>query len=163
MAIEKTVELCRRNAHSDLVKSVLKATKLDSPKEVIAKVLTQADKAKQEHKVLALQRFQNANRNGRKGPPNNNRRGPNNGRGFQSNSGQNGQNRNSQNWQNSNNRNNQNNNGRNNNNFRYNYNRQNGNNGSNNNRNNQNVRAFNSSGNGETPPQTSMGAPPNRT
>lgn len=38
MAIEKTVELCRKNTNSDLVKSVLESTKFDSPKEVIAKL-----------------------------------------------------------------------------------------------------------------------------
>lgn len=66
MSIDKTVEVCRNNARSDLVKSVLEASKFEAPKDVIAKLLTQVDKARQEHQVLHFRRrdqTDNFNRN----------------------------------------------------------------------------------------------------
>lgn len=54
MSIEKTVDLCRANARTDLVKSVLEASVFATPKEVVAKMLVQTDKAKYEHQVLSF-------------------------------------------------------------------------------------------------------------
>lgn len=72
MVIEKTVEMCRRNTHSDLIKSVLEATEFKSPKDVVAKLITQIDKSRTEHQILSYHANTNNNRfnNG-----NNNRRG----------------------------------------------------------------------------------------
>lgn len=39
MAIEKTVEMCRQSAKSDLVRSVIASTSFNDPKEVIAKLI----------------------------------------------------------------------------------------------------------------------------
>lgn len=63
MAVDKTVELCRANARSELVKSVLEATAFTTPKDVIAKLLTQIDKAKQESQILAYQKMTDRNKN----------------------------------------------------------------------------------------------------
>lgn len=52
MAIDKTVELCRKNTSSSTVKSVLAASKFDSSKEVVAKLITETNIAKSEHSVL---------------------------------------------------------------------------------------------------------------
>ena len=52
MSVEKTVELCRKNTHSDIIKSVLEASSFQSPKDVIAKMITQVEKTKQEAQVL---------------------------------------------------------------------------------------------------------------
>lgn len=54
IAVDKTIELCRNNARTDLVKSVLEATAYESPKEVIAKLLTQMDKARKENQILSF-------------------------------------------------------------------------------------------------------------
>lgn len=67
MTIEKTVELCRKNTNSDLVKSVLESTKFDSPKEVIAKLLVQTEKTKQEQQILSYQTIKKENNNKRSG------------------------------------------------------------------------------------------------
>lgn len=155
MAIDKTIEVCRANAKSDLVKSVLEAAKFQKPKEVVAKLLTQVDKARHEHQVLSFQRAaarpQGHNRNNFRGRG----RGYNGYRGNrgyfngnqnfnQRNNGQNryGQNNNNQNFRgrggNSNYRGN-----------RYNNN--------NNYRNNRNVRYFEDQGNGESPPPLRSG------
>lgn len=61
LSIEKTIELCRNNAHNDLVKSVLEATAYTSPKEVVAKLIVQRDKAKNEAQILSF-RQQRINR-----------------------------------------------------------------------------------------------------
>lgn len=52
MTIEKTVELCRNSTRSDLVKSILAATKFDSPKEVVAKYVVEANTEEKEKQVL---------------------------------------------------------------------------------------------------------------
>lgn len=50
MTIKKTVELCRKTARSEIVKSVLSAARFSSPKEVIAKFVTENDVARREKK-----------------------------------------------------------------------------------------------------------------
>lgn len=62
MTIDKTVELCRKNTRSELVKSVLEATSFSSPKDVLAKMITQLTKVKQEHQILTYRsQFNNPN------------------------------------------------------------------------------------------------------
>lgn len=98
MAIDKTVELCRLNVTSELVKSVLESTKFDQPKEVIAKMITQQDKSKKEHQVLAyraLNRNENKN-NGHRGQNKKFNNYYNNGNGY-SNNGYNGSHNNNNN------------------------------------------------------------------
>lgn len=57
MAIDKTTELCRGVARSDLVKSVLASAKFDSPKEVVAKYLTENATEKTEKQILAYKKY----------------------------------------------------------------------------------------------------------
>lgn len=52
MTIERTVELCRNSTRSDLVKSILAATKFDSPKEVVAKYVVEANTEEKEKQIL---------------------------------------------------------------------------------------------------------------
>lgn len=54
MVVEKTVDLCRRNTNSDLIKSILESASFNSPKEVVAKLVTQIDKSRGEHQVLSF-------------------------------------------------------------------------------------------------------------
>lgn len=69
MTIEKTIELCRKNAQSDLVKAVLASTKFESPKEVIAKMIVEANTEKAETNVLAYRAY-NTNYNSTNGSSN---------------------------------------------------------------------------------------------
>lgn len=64
MATEKTVDMCRINARSDLLKSVLASSTFVNPKDVIAKYVTESSK---ETQVLAIynNRFGNNNNRGR--------------------------------------------------------------------------------------------------
>lgn len=66
MSIEKTVEVCRGVARSDLAKSILAATKFDSPKEVIAKYVVESSTEEKEKQILAFKanRKQNGRNNG---------------------------------------------------------------------------------------------------
>lgn len=50
LTIRRMVELCRKTARNDVVKSVLESTKYETSKEVIATFITQSDKAKSEYK-----------------------------------------------------------------------------------------------------------------
>lgn len=68
MAVDKTVELCRKNTSNSTVKAVLAATKFESSKEVVAKLVTETSIAKNEHSVL---RFNATNKT--RGSYNNNR------------------------------------------------------------------------------------------
>lgn len=54
MVVDKTVELCRKNTHSDLIKSVLESSTFNSPKDVVAKLVTQVDKTKAEAQILSF-------------------------------------------------------------------------------------------------------------
>lgn len=76
MTIEKTVELCRTAAKSDLVKSVLAASHFDSPKEVIAKYLVENATETTEKQILSYQKYSNKNSHNRgNNRYNNNNRG----------------------------------------------------------------------------------------
>lgn len=65
ISVDKTIELCRRNTQSPLIKSVLEASTFSNPKDVVAKLITQIDKTKAETQVLSFQRSNN--QNGRRG------------------------------------------------------------------------------------------------
>lgn len=159
IAIDKTIELCRANAKTDLVKSVLEATTYTSSKDVVAKLLIQTDKAKQEHQILSFKKT-NQNQTSHKKPQN---QRPNNGNNFNN---FNNSNRNNNRFNNHSSR--PNNYYQNGNNYHQKNNRQRSySNGthSNNRQNNyterqNNVRVFSNSGNGESPVQSHrMGAP----
>lgn len=64
LTIEKSVEVCRNSAHSDIVKSVLASSKFNTSKEVIAKFITETDTNRAERQVLALRKFQSQNKRG---------------------------------------------------------------------------------------------------
>lgn len=71
MTVDKTIELCRTNTTSGLVKSVLASTKFNDAKDVIAKYIIESRTETAENKVLAFgtkrvynnRRFQNDTRN----------------------------------------------------------------------------------------------------
>lgn len=63
MTIEKTTELCRSVARSDLVKSVLASSKFESPKEVVAKYVTENATEKTEKQILAFKKNNYHDRN----------------------------------------------------------------------------------------------------
>lgn len=65
MTIEKTVEVCRNAARSDLVKSVLAATPFDGPKEVIAKFVVESATEVKEKQILAFKQQQKRGNNSR--------------------------------------------------------------------------------------------------
>lgn len=52
MAIEKTIELCRSNARSDLVRSILESAHFEDSKEVVAKYIIQSRKETTEKQIL---------------------------------------------------------------------------------------------------------------
>lgn len=54
MTIDKTVEMCRSSARSDLVKSVLASTKFSDPKEVVAKFIVEINNDNKERHVLTF-------------------------------------------------------------------------------------------------------------
>lgn len=169
ITIDKTIELCRSNARSDLVKSVLEASTFSQPKEVVAKLLVQSDKAKKEHQILSFKgnpRHQNQNKNGPKWHQNNPNR-PNYNRGNNNHNSNNNNNQNNSNFR-YNNRNNQNGQRR----QSFNNNGHNGQGGQNNNGyrnrnfNNNNdrfIRVTSNSGNEERPAQTRLGGQNNDT
>lgn len=73
MSIDKTVQLCRKSTNSDMVKSILAATAFKSPKEAIAKLITENDTHVREQQVLRYQRS-DRNYNGHRNNNNNNNR-----------------------------------------------------------------------------------------
>lgn len=70
MAIEKTIEVCRNAARSDLVKSVLASSRFESPKEVVAKYVVENATESNERQIIAYKRFNSHNNRS-----NNNNRG----------------------------------------------------------------------------------------
>lgn len=64
MAIKKTVDLCRKTARSEVVKSVLASTKFAAPADVLAKFVTENDVAYRERKEA--NNFKNNGNNQRK-------------------------------------------------------------------------------------------------
>lgn len=123
LTVQKTVELCRKIARSEIVKSVLASARFNTPEEVVSAFITQNDIARKE------KREQDNFRNSKAAPHNN--RNANDKKNFNKNgnSNRNYNNRNGNNSQNDNR-------GNNNNNNRNNNSNNNRNNGSNNYRNN---------------------------
>lgn len=65
MTVKATVSMCRNNARSDLVKSVLASSHFQSPSEVLAKYLVEIDTERTEKQVSAYRAGQNKNWNAR--------------------------------------------------------------------------------------------------
>lgn len=61
LTVEKTVELCRSNTNSDLVKSVLASSRFESSKLVIAKLITESNLEAKEKQVLTYRSNKNKN------------------------------------------------------------------------------------------------------
>lgn len=108
MTVTKLQDICRRNAYSDVVKSVISSSHFTTPKEVIAKFITESDTVRQEKASN-----NSSNRNNfpkkfnRQSNDNRNKNFNKNGNKSYSESSRNGQNsnRNSRNYSNSNKRN----------------------------------------------------------
>ncbi|XP_036344361.1 putative uncharacterized protein DDB_G0289263 [Rhagoletis pomonella] len=68
MAVEQTVSVCRLNARSDLVKSILASTKFSDSKDVVAKLIVEQNNEVKERQVLSFRsRGNNTFRNSRGG------------------------------------------------------------------------------------------------
>lgn len=61
MAVERTVEMCRQSAKSDLVRSVLAAASFNDPKDVVAKLITEQNTHDTERQILYFNRQNNNN------------------------------------------------------------------------------------------------------
>lgn len=59
MTIDKTIEMCRASAKSDVVRSILGAAQFADPKEVVAKMLIETTTDNTEKQVLAFERYNN--------------------------------------------------------------------------------------------------------
>lgn len=90
MTVDKTIEMCRASARSDVVRSILGAAQFRDPKEVVAKLMVETATDNTEKQVLA---FEGANyrQNGYRGNNNNNRRPWRGGRGGNNRNNFNGQ------------------------------------------------------------------------
>lgn len=93
LAIEKTVDLCRRSARNDQVKSIIAATAFTDPKEVIAKMIVEINNVKLDRSVTQKHNnYNNKNSNNKSYKSNygnNNNRQQNNSRGSGSSNSQN--------------------------------------------------------------------------
>lgn len=83
LATERTVEMCRASARTDIVKSVVASTKFSSPKEAIAKFIIETGSVAKENQVLSFRanrqnsNFNNQNQRYRPNNFNPNQRKPN--------------------------------------------------------------------------------------
>lgn len=68
ISIEKTIDLCRSQTKNEIVKAVLESSTFSSSKDVVAKLLTQSDKARKEHQILTYST--NRNQVSNRGRPN---------------------------------------------------------------------------------------------
>lgn len=59
MTVDKTVEMCRASARSDLAKAVLASSSFKDPKEVVAKFLIEINSENKERQVLTFKASQN--------------------------------------------------------------------------------------------------------
>lgn len=64
MTIDKTIEMCRASAKSDVVRSILGAAQFTDPKEVVAKLLVETATDHTEKQVFAFEKYNNNKRNG---------------------------------------------------------------------------------------------------
>lgn len=63
MAVEKTVEICKKSAKTDLVKAVIASSTFHDPKDVLAKFITETSEAK-EFKVFTYHKSNRGNNRG---------------------------------------------------------------------------------------------------
>lgn len=102
LAVEKTVEMCRKSAKNDTVKAVIAASKFSEPKEVIAKMIIEINNIKQDRPQGSYtHKFGRSNQNNNNGRNNHNDR---------TNNFHNNRSNNRENWRNNGNNNNNNNN-----------------------------------------------------
>lgn len=102
MTIEKTIDICRESAHSEVVKAVLASSQFKSAQEVVSKFITETDKNRNERQVLTVRKFNSQNKQGgfnqsfrgRQNPNNNNGRSYGNWNNFRNNGSQNSRNNN---------------------------------------------------------------------
>lgn len=167
MTIEKTVEVCRNAARTDLVKAVLASTQFQTPKEVVAKYIVESATEEKEKQILAYHSYKRQNKKNSNNYNNRNQKNGFRGRGNRNGgNGRNFNNNNGRNYSNNNGNNSRNDNGN-----------QNGNRNNNNNNNNRNNRGgWNNGGyrsnNGDNRnvrytenydgPQVQLGAPHNQ-
>lgn len=65
MSIDRTVEMCRTNARTDIVKSILASTTFENPKEAIAKFVVETNKESTDKQIFAFRsNFRQNNRRG---------------------------------------------------------------------------------------------------
>lgn len=102
MAIEQTVSVCRLNAKSTLVKSILASSTFSDPKEVVAKLVVEQTNEVKEQQVLSF-RAHSKNKNTNYRNQNNSYRGQYNGYRNNYSRGNNRRNANTQNYRNANN------------------------------------------------------------
>lgn len=62
MTIERTVEMCRSNAKTDLIKSILAATHFSDPREVVAKFIVETSTEAKEKQIFTFNSNKNGNR-----------------------------------------------------------------------------------------------------
>lgn len=93
MVVDDTIELCRANASSLLVKSGLIGYKFKNPKEVIAKYVVETRKDTEEKQILAFKSSNGRGNNSQNVKRNNFSRNFNNGRQYNQNQNFSGQNR----------------------------------------------------------------------
>lgn len=78
LAVEKTVEMCRKSAKNDTVKAVIAASKFSEPKEVIAKMIVEINNIKQDRPQGSYtHKFARSNQNNNNGRNNHNDRSNN--------------------------------------------------------------------------------------
>lgn len=65
IATKTTVELCRNNAKSDLMKSVMASTNFETPKDVLAKFIIENSQEKQEKQIMTIKAHSKQNFRGR--------------------------------------------------------------------------------------------------
>lgn len=82
MTIAKTIEICRKTARNETVKSVLSSTKYESPSEVLSKLVTETDVARREYKESQQSKSKKSNGNNSNRNKNFHSRGGNNGNSF---------------------------------------------------------------------------------
>lgn len=97
IAIEKTVEMCRKSSKNDTVKAVLAASKFSEPKEVIAKMIVEINNLKQDKPNNSYAHKFGNNSNKNSGNPNGQQNNRGNGNGFHNNRNNNSNRNNSQN------------------------------------------------------------------
>lgn len=103
MTIKKTIELCRKTTHSEVVKSVIASSRYEQPADVLATLVTQTDISKKEKAENDAYKARQQNKNSSEKNQNNKSNQRGSGRGnFNQNGNRNGSNFRQQNGQNTN-------------------------------------------------------------